>query len=101
MGSGPTVDILEYIVFPGHLATLEPSMWWGRVLFIMRLEVAAQVYRLHTVVRDTLFQGTDSINKLDFFIIVFTVNNFYKTVLLLIFILFSYFLPLKRIFMNI
>ena len=28
-GSGPTVDILEYIVFSGHVATPEPSTWWG------------------------------------------------------------------------
>jgi hypothetical protein len=26
-GSRPTVDILEYTVFPGHVATLEPSTW--------------------------------------------------------------------------
>jgi hypothetical protein len=32
-GSGPTVDTLEYIVFSGHVAALEPSTWWGRVLF--------------------------------------------------------------------
>jgi hypothetical protein len=32
-GSGPTVDTLEDIVFSGHVAALEPSMWWGRVLF--------------------------------------------------------------------
>jgi hypothetical protein len=42
-GSRPTVDILEYIVFPGHVATLEPSKWRGRVLFTTRLEVAARV----------------------------------------------------------
>jgi hypothetical protein len=28
-GSGPTVDTLEDIVFPGHVAALEPSMWRG------------------------------------------------------------------------
>jgi hypothetical protein len=32
-GSGPTIDTLEDIVFPGHMATLESSTWWGRVLF--------------------------------------------------------------------
>jgi hypothetical protein len=42
-GSRPTVDILEYIVFSGHVTTLEPSTWWGRALFTMRLEVAARV----------------------------------------------------------
>jgi hypothetical protein len=26
-GSGPTVDTMEYVVFPGHVATLEPSTW--------------------------------------------------------------------------
>jgi hypothetical protein len=31
-GSGPTVGILEDIVFPGHVATPESSTWWGRVL---------------------------------------------------------------------
>jgi hypothetical protein len=31
-GSGPTVDTLEDIVFTGHVAALEPSTWWGRVL---------------------------------------------------------------------
>jgi hypothetical protein len=38
-GSGPTVDILEDIVFPGHVATPEPSTWWGWVLFTARLEI--------------------------------------------------------------
>jgi hypothetical protein len=30
-GSRPTVATLEYIVFPGHAAALEPSTWWGQV----------------------------------------------------------------------
>jgi hypothetical protein len=30
-GSGPTVDTLEGVVSPGHVAALEPSTWWGRV----------------------------------------------------------------------
>jgi hypothetical protein len=42
-GSGPTVDILEYIIFSGHVATPEPPTWWSRVLFTTRLEVAARV----------------------------------------------------------
>jgi hypothetical protein len=42
-GFGPTVDILEYIVFPSHVVTPEPSTWWGRVLFATRLEVATRV----------------------------------------------------------
>jgi hypothetical protein len=57
MGSGPTADILEYIVFPGHVATPEPSTWQGRVLFATQLEVAARVQRLHTVVRGTPVSG--------------------------------------------
>jgi hypothetical protein len=32
-GSGPTVATLEYIVFLGLMAALEPSTWWGQVLF--------------------------------------------------------------------
>jgi hypothetical protein len=56
-GSGPTVDILEYIVFSGHVVAPEPSTWWGRVLFTTRLEIAAWVPRLHTVVRGTLVLG--------------------------------------------
>jgi hypothetical protein len=39
-GYGPTVDTLEYIVFSGHVAALEPSTWWGRVLFTTRLEIS-------------------------------------------------------------
>jgi hypothetical protein len=56
-GSGPTVDTLEYIILSGHAAAPEPSMWWGRVLFITRLEVAARVPCLHTVVRGTPVLG--------------------------------------------
>jgi hypothetical protein len=32
-GSGPTIDILEYFIFSGHVATREPPTWWGRALF--------------------------------------------------------------------
>jgi hypothetical protein len=32
-GSGSTVAILEYIVLPGYVEALEPSTWWGHVLF--------------------------------------------------------------------
>jgi hypothetical protein len=56
-GSGPTVDILEYIVFIGHMATREPSTWWGRVLFTTQLEIAAWASCLHTVVRGTPVSG--------------------------------------------
>jgi hypothetical protein len=31
-GSGPTVDTLEYIIFFGHVAVLDPPMWWGQTL---------------------------------------------------------------------
>jgi hypothetical protein len=55
--SGPTVDALEHIVFSGHVAAPEPSTWWGRVLFAMRLEIAAWAPRLHTVVRGTPVLG--------------------------------------------
>jgi hypothetical protein len=33
-GSRLTVDTLEYIIFSGHVATPEPSTWWGRVLLL-------------------------------------------------------------------
>jgi hypothetical protein len=56
-GSGPTVDTMEDIVFSGHVAALEPSTRWGRVLFTTRLEIAARAPRLHTVVRGTPDSG--------------------------------------------
>jgi hypothetical protein len=56
-GSVPTVDTLEDIVFSSHVAALEPSTWWGRVLFTMRLEIATRAPRLHTVVRGTPILG--------------------------------------------
>jgi hypothetical protein len=56
-GSGPTVDTLEDNVFSGHVAALEPSTWWGRVLFTTRLEIVAWTPRLHTVVRGTPVSG--------------------------------------------
>jgi hypothetical protein len=56
-GSGPTVDILEYIIFSGHVVAPEPSTWWGWVLFTTRLEIAAWVPHLHTVVRGTPVSG--------------------------------------------
>jgi hypothetical protein len=54
---GPTVDTLEDVVFPGHVAAPEPSTWWGRVLFTMRLEIATRAPHLHTVVRGTPILG--------------------------------------------
>jgi hypothetical protein len=56
-GSGPTIEILEYIVFSGHVATPEPSTCWGQVLFTTRLEIAAWAPRLHAVIRDTSVLG--------------------------------------------
>jgi hypothetical protein len=32
--SGLTIDVLEYITFPGHMAAPEPPMWWGQVLLL-------------------------------------------------------------------
>jgi hypothetical protein len=52
-GSGPSADMLEYIVLSGHVAALDLSMWWGRLLFTTRLEIAARAPCLHTVVRGT------------------------------------------------
>jgi hypothetical protein len=56
-GSGPTVDALEHIVFPGHVAAPESSARWGRVMFATRLEIAAWAPRLHTVERGTPVSG--------------------------------------------
>jgi hypothetical protein len=56
-GSGPTVGILECIVFSGHVATPGPSTWWSQVLFTTRLKIAAWAPRLHAVVRGTPVSG--------------------------------------------
>jgi hypothetical protein len=56
-GSGPTVYTLEDFIFSGHVAAPEPSMWWGRVMFVTRLEIVARAPRLHTVVRGTPVSG--------------------------------------------
>jgi hypothetical protein len=55
--SGPTDCTLGYIIFSGHVAPLEPSTWWGRVLFTVRLEIAARAPCHHTVVRGTPDSG--------------------------------------------
>jgi hypothetical protein len=55
--SGPTDCILGYTIFSGHVAPLEPSTWWGQVLFTARLEIAARAPCLHTVVRGTPDSG--------------------------------------------
>jgi hypothetical protein len=52
-GSGPTVATLEYIVSSGHVAAPEPPTWRGRVLFTVRLEIAAWAPCLHIIVRST------------------------------------------------
>jgi hypothetical protein len=49
---GPTTDILEDIVFSGHVAAPEPSAWWGRALFATRLEIVAWTPRLHSHYRN-------------------------------------------------
>jgi hypothetical protein len=54
---GSAVVTLRDIVFSGHVAALEPSTWWGRVLFTTRLEIATRAPRLHTVVRGTPVSG--------------------------------------------
>jgi hypothetical protein len=56
-GSGSTDDIMVYVTFSGHVAASESSMWWGRALFITRLEIDARVPRLHTVVRGISVPG--------------------------------------------
>jgi hypothetical protein len=56
-GSRPTVDTSEDIVFDGHVVALEPSTWWGQVLFSTRLEIATRAPCLHTVVRGTPVSG--------------------------------------------
>jgi hypothetical protein len=57
VGSGPTVDTMEYIVFAGHMAALKPSTRWGQVLFATRLEIAAWTLYLHIVVTGTSVLG--------------------------------------------
>jgi hypothetical protein len=57
MGSGLTIDTLEYIIFSGHVVASELSTWWGRVLFTTRLEIVARAPRLHTIVRGTPVSG--------------------------------------------
>jgi hypothetical protein len=34
MGSGLTVDALEYITFSGHVAAPDTPMWWGQALLL-------------------------------------------------------------------
>jgi hypothetical protein len=76
--SGLTVDALEYITFSGHVASLDPPMWWGQALlwpqssrlrlgrvmvwshiqlFTTRLKTTTWVLHLYTVARGTLVSG--------------------------------------------
>jgi hypothetical protein len=55
--SGSTDDIMVYVTFSGHVAAPESSMWWGRTLFITRLEIDVRVPRLHIVVKGTPVSG--------------------------------------------
>jgi hypothetical protein len=56
-GSEPIDDTLECIIFSGHVAAPEPSMWWGRELFTTRLEIAVWAPCFLTVVRGTPVSG--------------------------------------------
>ena len=56
-GSRSTDDIMVYVTFSGHVAAPESSMWWGRALFITRLEIDALVPCLDTIVRGTPVPG--------------------------------------------
>jgi hypothetical protein len=69
---GPTDCILGYIIFSSHAAPVEPSTWWGRVLFTVRLEIPARAPCLHTVVRDTPDSGYRQIVISYLFGLVFT-----------------------------
>jgi hypothetical protein len=51
--SEPTDGILEHITSSVHMTSLGLSTCWGRVLFTVRLEIAARTSCLHTVVRGT------------------------------------------------
>jgi hypothetical protein len=55
--SGPTDCILGCIIFSCHVVPLEPSTWWGRVLFTVRLDIIVRAPCLHTVVRGTPDSG--------------------------------------------
>jgi hypothetical protein len=51
MGSRSTKNIMAYVTFSGHMAAPESPTWWGRALFIARLEIDARAPRLHIIVR--------------------------------------------------
>jgi hypothetical protein len=57
MGSKPTDDTLEDIVFSSHVAALELPAWWGQALFATRLEIVVWTPRLYTVVRGSPVLG--------------------------------------------
>jgi hypothetical protein len=50
-GSGLIVEALGYITFSGHMAALDPPMWWGQVLLwtqSSRLRLGRVMARSHT-----------------------------------------------------
>jgi hypothetical protein len=34
--SEPTIDVLEYITFSGHVAAPDPPMWWGQTVLLVQ-----------------------------------------------------------------
>jgi hypothetical protein len=57
IGSGSTDDIMAYVTFSGHMATPESPTWWGRALFIARLDIDVRAPHLHIIVRGTPVPG--------------------------------------------
>jgi hypothetical protein len=62
----PTDGILEYITSSVQMAPLGLPTCWGRVLFTVRLEIAARAPCLHTVVRGTPDLGYRQIPNTNF-----------------------------------
>jgi hypothetical protein len=52
-GPDPLLASWRVSLFSGHMVTLEPSMWWSRVLFPTRLEIVVWAPRPHAVARGT------------------------------------------------
>jgi hypothetical protein len=57
-GLDPLLASWSISLSTGHVAALEPPTWRGQVLFTARLEIAARVPSLHTVVRGTPDSGS-------------------------------------------
>jgi hypothetical protein len=61
MGSGLTVDTLEYITFSGHMVAPEPPTWWGQALLLaqssclrlVRVMVWSRLELLYHVAKDS------------------------------------------------